>query len=354
MKLLVTGAAGFIGCNFVHHMLCSNPDCHIIGLDKLTYAGNFANLSDIAEEYKHRFKFVKGDICDQRLLEELLQHESTTGIVNFAAESHVDRSIQDSQLFLQSNVNGTHTLLNAALKAWKSERGLFPDDCKFVQISTDEVYGVAEKGQKFTEKNQLAPRNPYSASKAAADHMVMAYHHTHGLPTCITRCTNNYGSYQFPEKLIPLVIRNALSHESLPIYGDGQHVRDWLHVVDHCRAIESVLNTGHSGCVYNIGAENEVSNLSLVKTIIKSLSERTNDEMINERLIRYVDDRPGHDRRYAIDATLIKEDLGWQATIGFEEGLASTIEWYLENRDWIEQVISGEYLAFYERNYSNR
>jgi len=353
MNLLVTGAAGFIGSNFVYHMLASDQTCTVVGLDKLAYAGNYDNLTALPEDQLRRFTFIKGDIVDRTLIEQLFQECGFDALVNFAAETHVDRSIHDAQPFLMTNVVGTQCLLDTATRHWRKGSG-WPSLCRFVQVSTDEVYGSLGSDGYFTERTPLAPRNPYSASKAAADHLVQACHHTFGLPTCITRCSNNYGPYQFPEKLIPLMIRNALRHEELPVYGDGRQVRDWLYVADHCRAIELVLRDGQPGQVYNVGGHNERENITIVRNLLASLREHARDPEINEGLIRHVEDRLGHDRRYAIDASKIESELGWRPTVAFEQGIARTIDWYLENRQWTERVISGEYLRFYELNYHVR
>ncbi len=348
MKLLVTGVAGFIGSNFVYHLLETDPGARLVGLDKLTYAGNYENLEALPAEARERFRFVKGDINDRALVERLFSEHAFDGVVNFAAESHVDRAIEDSQIFLETNVLGTQNLLDAARRHGAGT------GVRFLQISTDEVYGELGPSGMFTEETPLAPRNPYSASKAAADHLALAFHHTYGMPVLITRCSNNYGPYQFPEKLIPLMIRNALRHEPLPVYGDGKHVRDWLYVRDHCRAVEMVLRSGTPGRVYNVGGNNERENLFVVRKLLSVLRERTGDPEIGEGLIRHIEDRPGHDRRYAIDATRIRTELGWEPETPFEVGIERTIDWYLAHRDWTERVVSGEYLRFYEQNYSGR
>lgn len=353
MNVLVTGAAGFIGSNFVYHYLESEPEGRVVGVDALTYSGNLENLSALPEASRQRFEFVKADICDRPQVEGLLKERQLNAVVHFAAESHVDRSIQEATAFLKTNVLGTQILLDAARAAWR-DGSSWLSGVKFVQVSTDEVYGELGPKGSFSEQTPLAPRNPYSASKAAADHLVSAAHHTHGLPACITRCSNNYGPYQFPEKLIPLMIRNALKHETLPVYGDGRQVRDWLFVRDHCRAIELVLASGAPGRVYNIGGNNERENIVVVNHLLDVLSERTGDGAIGPALVDHVTDRPGHDRRYAIDASRIRTELGWAPTITFEEGIVSTIDWYLDNSDWCERVISGEYLDFYEHNYAHR
>ncbi|POZ92393.1 dTDP-glucose 4,6-dehydratase [Petrotoga halophila] len=346
MSILVTGVAGFIGSNFVYYYLRKHKDKKIIGLDKLTYAGNLDNLSKLNEEEKNRFTFIKGDINDIELLEKIYKENEIEGIINFAAESHVDRSIHDPQIFLKTNILGTQTLLHVFKKYYDERKNQ-----KFLQVSTDEVYGALGPTGYFTEKTPLDPHSPYSASKASADLIVKAYHDTYGLNTNITRCSNNYGPYQFPEKLIPLMINNALNHKELPVYGDGKQVRDWLYVEDHCKAIELVFERGRSGEVYNIGGHNEKENIEIVKIIINYLQEKTKDEKINEGLIKHVKDRLGHDRRYAIDPRKIKEELGWKPETKFEEGIKRTIDWYLENKEWMYKVITGEYKEFYRRNY---
>jgi len=353
MRLFVTGAAGFIGSNFLYYYLWKYPESEIIGYDKLTYAGNPENFFNLSEDEKSRFTFIKGDICDPEKIADIFKKYSVDCIVNFAAESHVDRSISDPQVFFKSNILGIGILLDAAKKMWLKE-GDWRENCKFLQISTDEVYGALGPEGYFTEKSPLDPHSPYSASKAAADLMVKAYHDTYTMPVMITRCSNNYGPYQFPEKLIPLMIRNALKHLPLPLYGDGKQVRDWLYVKDHCRAIDNVVQKGNSGQVYNIGGNNELQNIDLVTLLLTILQEETGDPEINETLIKFVKDRPGHDRRYAIDSSKIQDELGWKPKTNFNEGIRRTIRWYLHNQDWMEHVISGEYMQFYENNYQNR
>lgn len=333
-KILVTGGAGFIGSNFLKYMVNKYPNYDFINLDALTYCGNLENLSDI-EDYDN-YTFVKGDIRDASLVDKLVS--DVDYIVHFAAESHVDRSIEDPGIFIKSNILGTQILLDAAKKY---------DIKKYLQVSTDEVYGSLGPEGYFTEETPLQANSPYSASKAGADLMVRAYHNTFNLPINITRCSNNYGPYQFPEKLIPLMISNALEDKELPIYGDGKNIRDWLHVYDHCTAIDLVLHKGKSGEVYNIGGHNEKSNIEIVKLILKELNKP-------ESLIKFVSDRLGHDRRYAIDSSKIRKDLGWKPKYNFETGIVETINWYLDNQDWIKKVKSGEYQKYYERMYSNR
>lgn len=333
-KILVTGGAGFIGSNFLKYMVNKYPDYDFINLDALTYCGNLENLRDI--EYYDNYSFVKGDIRDASLVDGLVS--DVDYIVHFAAESHVDRSIEDPGIFIKSNILGTQTLLDAAKKY---------DIKKYLQVSTDEVYGSLGPEGYFTEETPLQANSPYSASKAGADLMVRAYHNTFNLPINITRCSNNYGPYQFPEKLIPLMISNALEDKELPIYGDGKNIRDWLHVYDHCTAIDLVLHKGKSGEVYNIGGHNEKSNIEIVKLILKELNKP-------ESLIKFVSDRLGHDRRYAIDSSKIRKDLGWKPKYDFETGIVETINWYLDNQDWIKKVKSGEYQKYYEKMYSSR
>ena len=333
-NILVTGGAGFIGSNFVRYMVEKYSDYHIINLDALTYCGNLENLKDI--EDKDNYTFVKGDIRDKAIVDELV--EKSDYVINFAAESHVDRSIADPEIFIKSNVLGTQVLLNAA-----KEHGVE----KYIQISTDEVYGTLGKTGYFTEDTPLQPNSPYSASKAGGDLIARAYHETFGLPVNITRCSNNYGPYQFPEKLIPLMISNALEDKKLPVYGDGKNVRDWLHVHDHCSAIDLVLHDAKPGEVYNIGGNNEKQNIEIVKLILGELGK-------DESLIEFVTDRLGHDRRYAIDSTKIQEELSWKPEYTFEVGIRKTIQWYLDNQDWMSQVKSGQYQQYYEMMYSGR
>lgn len=331
-KILVTGGAGFIGSNFIRYMLQEHP-YHIINLDALTYCGNLENLRGVEDD--PRYTFVRGSITDRKLVDGIIK--DVDAVINFAAESHVDRSIEDPEIFIRTNILGTQTLLEASRKHGVE---------RFIQISTDEVYGSAEKGY-FTEETPLAPNSPYSASKASADLMVRAYHRTYGLPVNITRCSNNYGPYQFPEKLIPLMITNALENKPLPVYGDGMNVRDWIHVLDHCRAVDLVLHRGRVGEVYNIGGNSERRNIEIVELIVRELGR-------DESLIRFVEDRPGHDRRYAIDASKIRNELGWRPLYNFEEGIRETIRWYIDNRAWWENIKSGEYLGYYERMYGGR
>jgi dTDP-glucose 4,6-dehydratase len=348
-RILVTGGAGFIGSCFVRRLLRSGQ-YHIVNLDALTYAGNLENLRSVESDANYRF--VKGDVCDRLLVERLFAENEIDAVVNFAAESHVDRSIEDPELFARTNIMGAQALLDAANKHWKLQPGdkygkEYKPGAKFVQVSTDEVYGALGLEGLFTENTPLAPNSPYSASKAAADLMAYAYHHTFGIPLNITRCSNNYGSYQFPEKLIPLMINNCLHDRPLPVYGDGMQVRDWLHVEDHCAAIEAVMERGVSGEVYNIGGNCERANIEIVKTILRVLGKP-------DSLISYVKDRPGHDRRYAIDSSKIQAGLGWGPEHTFESGIAETIQWYLDNEAWLDRVTSGEYMDYYAKMYAGR
>ena len=351
---LVTGGAGFIGSNFVLHLLATHEDAQVVNVDALTYAGNLENLASVADD--PRYTFVHADIRDRETMARLFDDYDPQFVVNFAAESHVDRSIEDPALFADTNVMGTVTLLNCAKVAWQTPDGSFGNH-RFLQVSTDEAYGslpLDEPDRYFTETTPLGPHSPYSASKAAADLFVKAYGDTYGLPVLITRCSNNYGPYQFPEKLIPLMIRNACRHEPLPVYGDGLNVRDWLFVADHCEAICAVLERGRIGEVYNVGGHNEHSNLEIVRTIIRECAAAMDDPAIDERLITFVTDRAGHDRRYGIDPTKIGRELGWQPHTTFDVGIVETIRWYLAHEEWVESVTSGAYQSYYERMYGNR
>lgn len=341
-KIFVTGGAGFIGSNFIHQVL-ESTEASIINLDKLTYAGNLDSLHDI--ENNPRYTFVYGDICDQSLLESLLAKHQPSDIIHFAAESHVDRSIDGPAAFIETNINGTFALLEASRKYWRDLAETSKAEFRFLHVSTDEVYGSLGETGFFTEETPYAPNSPYSASKASSDHLVRAYHHTYGLPILMTNCSNNYGSYQFPEKLIPLMILNALEGKSLPIYGNGQNVRDWLYVEDHCRAIFTVLEKGQVGAKYNIGGHNEKSNLSIVHTLCDILDEKRprQDGRSYREQITYVKDRPGHDMRYAIDASKIQRELGWVPAETFETGIIKTVEWYLNNQEWCQRVTDGSY-----------
>lgn len=335
MKILVTGGCGFIGSEFIRQGLTEQPDVQFVNLDLLTYAGNPENLSPI--EGDPRYTFVKGDISDPDLLADLVD-ASFDAIVNFAAESHVDRSIEDASAFLRTNVQGTQVLLDAARRAGVA---------RFLQVGTDEVYGSLGEEGLFSETTPLAPRSPYSASKAAADHLVMAAHHTHAMNTVITRCSNNYGPYQFPEKLIPLTILNALAGREIPVYGDGLYVRDWIHVADHSRGIWTVLHKGAPGSVYNLGGDAERPNLEVVRQILEHTGQTAD-------LIRHVTDRKGHDRRYAMDFSLAHRELGWSPRVKFEDALADTVDWYRTNTGWVENVTSGAYQDYYQRMYDGR
>jgi len=343
--ILVTGGAGFIGSNFVLDWI-ANEDEPVVNLDKLTYAGNMANLATLAGDPRHLF--FQADIADAPFIARLFAEHKPRAVVHFAAESHVDRSIHGPAAFVQTNVVGTFELLEAARAHWSALAGEAKAAFRFLHVSTDEVYGsLAESDPAFSETTPYAPNSPYSASKAGADHLVRAYHHTYGLPTLTTNCSNNYGPYQFPEKLIPLMILNAIDDKPLPVYGDGMNVRDWIHVEDHCDAVARVLDAGRDGEVYNIGGRAERPNLEIVHAILKALGKP-------ESLIRYVTDRPGHDRRYAIDDRKIERELGWTRQRGFAEGLTSTIAWYRANEPWWRAVKSGEYAHWYERNYGAR
>ncbi|MDK2972632.1 MAG: dTDP-glucose 4,6-dehydratase [Candidatus Sumerlaeota bacterium] len=349
MNLLVTGGAGFIGSNLVRHLAAAYPAHRIVVLDALTYAGNLRSLADL--ENAPNYHFVRGDIRDQKLVTQLLADLQIEGIIHLAAESHVDRSILGPEEFLQTNVMGTFALLEAARTVWRDGR-----TGRFHHVSTDEVYGSLGETGYFTETTPYAPNSPYSASKAASDHLVRAYHHTYGLDVVTTNCSNNYGPFQFPEKLIPLMIMNARDGKPLPVYGDGRNVRDWLYVQDHCEAIDLVLHKGTAGEVYNIGGNNERRNIDVVHAVCDLVDELAGPqpEGPRRRLITYVKDRPGHDRRYAIDATKIRDDLGWEPRFNFEDGLRHTIEWYLHHTDWLAACIDGSYRDYYESNYQGK
>lgn len=339
MKILVTGGAGFIGGNFVQYMVNTYPEDMIINLDKLTYAGNLETLKSV--EDKPNYKFIKGDIADRAFIFDLFEKERPDVVVNFAAESHVDRSIEDPETFVKTNVLGTTTLLDAA-----REFGVK----RYHQVSTDEVYGDLPLDRPdlfFTEETPLHTSSPYSSSKAASDLFVQAYHRTYGLPTTISRCSNNYGPYQFPEKLIPLMISRALADEALPVYGKGENVRDWLHVLDHCKAIDLIIRNGKEGEVYNIGGHNERTNMEVVKTILKALGKP-------ETLIKHVEDRKGHDQRYAIDPEKIETELGWKPEYNFDTGIAQTIQWYLDNKDWWQNILNGDYQNYFQKMYIDK
>ncbi|MFD1166495.1 dTDP-glucose 4,6-dehydratase [Sphingobacterium daejeonense] len=344
--ILITGGAGFIGSHVVRHFVLKYPDYKIINLDALTYAGNLENLVDI--EGHPNYTFVKADIRDEVALEDVFTQYQLDSVIHLAAESHVDRSITNPMAFVNTNVIGTVNLLNAAKKLWNNDF----ERKRFHHISTDEVFGALGDSGFFTEETSYDPHSPYSASKAASDHFVRAYHDTYGLPVVITNCSNNYGPNHFPEKLIPLCILNIINNRPLPIYGDGKYTRDWLFVVDHARAIDTVFHQGKNGDSYNIGGFNEWKNIDLVKELCKQMDDKLGRQAgTSEKLIQFVKDRPGHDLRYAIDATKIKNELGWEPSVTFEEGLSKTIDWFLQNQEWLEQVSSGEYQRYYESRY---
>ncbi|MDO5674000.1 MAG: dTDP-glucose 4,6-dehydratase [bacterium] len=351
--VLVTGGCGFIGANFVRFLLTERPNWRVVNIDKLTYAGNQANLADMADN--PAYTFVHGDICDQNLINELFDRHKVQAVVHFAAESHVDRSITGPDAFIHTNINGTFVLLEAARAHWPAKDQAAV--CRFLHVSTDEVYGSLGPTGYFTEETPYDPRSPYSASKASSDHLVRAYFHTYGLPVLLTNCSNNYGPYQFPEKLIPLVLNNAQHGKPLPIYGDGQNVRDWLYVVDHCEAITKVLESGQVGESYNIGGHNEKKNLEIVELLCDLLDKKIAplpSGAARRSLITFVRDRAGHDRRYAIDAGKIERELGWRPRFTFEQGMEQTVEWYLANRDWMDGVLDGSYQSYYESMYGSR
>ena len=355
---LVTGAAGFIGANYIKYILAKHNDIKVVILDALTYAGNLGTIAnDIDDE---RCFFVKGDICDRVLADELFAKYKFDYVVNFAAESHVDRSIENPQLFLMTNILGTQNLLDAARRAWvtgKDESGYptWRKGVRYHQVSTDEVYGSLGAEGYFTEQTPLCPHSPYSASKTSADMVVMAYHDTYKMPVTITRCSNNYGPYHFPEKLIPLIIKNILEGKNLPVYGDGSNVRDWLYVEDHARAIDLIFHKGKIAETYNIGGFNEWKNIDIVRVLIRTADRLLgNPEGYSDDLITYVSDRKGHDLRYAIDSRKLQRELGWEPSLQFEEGIEKTVRWYLENQAWLENISSGEYQNYYEKMYANR
>lgn len=347
---LVTGGAGFIGSNFILYMMKKHKDIRIINVDKLTYAGNLENLKSVDQD--PRYRFVQADICDAKAIQAVFESEPVDYLVNFAAESHVDRSITGPEAFVKANVNGTVNLLNIAKTYWAEGDGFKPG-VKYLQVSTDEVYGSLGETGYFTETTPLDPHSPYSAAKASADFFVQAFHDTFGLPVNITRCSNNYGPYQFPEKLIPLMINNALQHKDLPVYGDGMNVRDWLYVEDHCKAIDMVITSGKIGEVYNVGGHNERPNIFIVKTILQYIHDNV-DKEVGEQIIQYVEDRKGHDRRYGIDPEKIKTDLGWYPETPFEKGIVLTIDWYLNHKEWMERVTSGAYQEYYAKMYQGK
>ena len=353
-RLLITGGAGFIGSNFTHYWCETYPNHRVVVLDALTYAGNKETLTDLQE--RPNFRFVQGDICDRSLVDSLLQQEDIDTVAHLAAESHVDRSILGPAAFVQTNVVGTFTLLEAFRSHYQTLAQNPDRKCIFLHVSTDEVYGsLSPQELAFTETTPYSPNSPYSASKAGSDHFARAYYHTYGVPTIITNCSNNYGPYHFPEKLIPLMCINILLGKELPVYGDGQNIRDWLYVIDHCRALDTVIYKGKPGQTYNVGGNNEVKNINLVQMLCQIMDELANDLPVKpcEKLITFVKDRPGHDRRYAIDATKIKTELGWQPSVTVEEGLRQTVKWFLNNRDWWEPLLSEEYQAYYKQVYSS-
>ena len=349
-NILITGGAGFIGTNFIRHALSSKPDWSIVNLDALTYAGNPANFEDLAPDQAQRHCLVHGDIRDASLLEKLFSENSFDGVVHFAAESHVDRSIVGPEAFLDTNVMGTFRLLEASLKSWQA--GNTAEQFRFLHVSTDEVYGSLGPKGYFTESTPYDPSSPYSASKAGSDHFVKAYYRTYGLPTIISNCSNNYGPYQFPEKLIPLMILNIMEEKPLPVYGDGKNVRDWLYVVDHCDALIKVLDKGKPGETYNIGGNSERQNIEIVNLLCDILDARLMRKS-SRSLIRFVTDRPGHDRRYAIDSSKIQKELGWRPAHKFEEALEATVDWYLNHMDWVNSVRTGDYLKWIEQQYGS-
>ncbi|TAH31008.1 MAG: dTDP-glucose 4,6-dehydratase [Cytophagales bacterium] len=353
MKIIITGGAGFIGSHVVRLFVKKYPNYEIINLDKLTYAGNLDNLTDISQEKNYRF--IKGDITDAGFIQNLFNDEQPNAVIHLAAESHVDRSITNPLEFVQTNVIGTVNLLNAAKEIWKNSIGKQERNCLFYHVSTDEVYGSLDEGGFFYETTAYSPQSPYSASKAASDHFVRAYHNTYHLPIVLSNCSNNYGPNHFPEKLIPLFINNIQQKKPLPVYGKGENVRDWLYVLDHARAIDVVFHTGKIGDTYNIGGFNEWKNIDLIKVICKIMDRKLNrEEGESEKLITYVTDRAGHDLRYAIDATKIMEELGWKPSLQFEEGIEKTIDWYLENKTWLDNITTGAYQNYYKEMYENR
>ena len=346
--ILVTGGAGFIGSHVVRKMVLDHPGSRVINLDALTYAGNLENLKDI--EDRPNYQFLKGDIADPELVEGLFAEQPVDGVIHLAAESHVDRSITDPMAFIRTNIVGTVNLLNACRKAWKGTGGK-----RFYHISTDEVYGSLGTRGLFTEQSPYDPRSPYSASKASSDHLVRAYHHTYGLPVVLSNCSNNYGPNQFPEKLIPLAIHNIIQNKPVPVYGKGENVRDWLFVKDHARAIDLIFHRGEPGRTYNIGGTNEWKNIDLIRFLCRVMDRKLDRPGgSSEKLITFVKDRAGHDLRYAIDSTRITKELGWAPSVTFQEGLELTVDWYLENREWMDRVTSGAYKDYYEQQYGNR
>lgn len=348
---LVTGGAGFIGSNFVIYMLSKYDDVNIINVDKLTYAGNLENLKSV--ENNPRYTFYQADICDRDAITEIFKKHEIDYVVNFAAESHVDRSIANPEIFVETNVLGTVNMLQCAKVAWQTGDDTYKEGVKYLQVSTDEVYGSLGETGYFMETTPLDPHSPYSASKTSADLFVKAFSDTYKFPVNITRCSNNYGPYQFPEKLIPLIMNNTLNHKELPVYGDGMQIRDWLYVEDHCKAIDMVIRDGVLGEVYNVGGHNERTNIFIVKSIISYIKENV-DETVGEHMIRHVTDRKGHDRRYGIDPQKIKDALGWYPETPFEIGIKKTLKWYLDNKQWVENVTSGEYQKYYDKMYGGK
>ena len=348
-KILITGGAGFIGSHVVRLFVNKYPDYHIVNLDALTYAGNLENLKDI--DQSSNYEFVKGDIVDKAFIDQLFKNYQFDGVLHLAAESHVDRSITNPLAFINTNIIGTVNLLNAAKELWKDKM----EGKRFYHISTDEVYGSLGDEGFFTEETSYDPKSPYSASKASSDHLVRAYHNTYGLPVVITNCSNNYGPNQFPEKLLPLSINNILNNKPIPIYGTGENIRDWLYVEDHARAIDMVFHKAQLGETYNIGGWNELTNIELIHTLCAVMDKKLGrEEGESKKLITFVTDRAGHDKRYAIDASKIKKELGWEPSLQFEEGLRKTVDWYLDNKEWSDNILSGDYAKYYEKQYANR
>ena len=350
--ILVTGGAGFIGTNFIQHTLVKKPGWYIVNLDALTYAGNANNFENLPENQVKRYNFIHGNILDEKLLEKLFIEYRFDGIFHFAAESHVDRSISGPGAFLDTNVTGTFRLLTASLTAWINNGK--PKNFRFLHVSTDEVYGSLGAEGYFTEKTPYAPSSPYSASKAASDHFVKAFNKTYEFPTLVTNCSNNYGPYQFPEKLIPLIILNIIENKPLPVYGDGQNVRDWLYVIDHCSALLDVFEKGETGETYNIGGNSEYKNIDIVHRLCDILDEKLNRKTSSRKLVEFVTDRPGHDRRYAIDASKIKNFIGWQPEYSFKQAIEETVEWFLHHMDWVDSIRTGEYKNWINENYGSR
>ncbi|MBN2033590.1 MAG: dTDP-glucose 4,6-dehydratase [Deltaproteobacteria bacterium] len=356
MRVLITGGAGFIGSNFIRHLLHVKKDVEVLNVDLLTYAGNLANLADVEKTFTGRYSFIKGDIADRKLIFHLFETSEIDWVVHFAAESHVDRSILGPQTFVRTNILGTFNLIEACRRFWPLEDMSCVGKKRFLHVSTDEVYGSVAESMYSTETSPYDPSSPYSASKASSDHMVKAFHRTYGLPAIVTHSSNNYGPFQFPEKLIPLIIFNAAKGRDLPVYGDGKNIRDWIYVEDHCKALMAVLRKGNLGESYNIGGQCEIQNIDVVHLICDYLDERL--VLLGGRprrnLVRFVTDRPGHDRRYALDTSKINEELGWRPGVGFEEGLARTIDWYLKNIKWVKNILNGTYMEYYRRQYGKR